>query len=705
MAAVSKSNNDTQETTPLVTKQINPSLTIADGETNTKQNEEQYQTGTKSEDIETFEETKHETDDIKLEMTRKACDGGESPQIVAKDDGDPIHKPCTCCCIPFSCECCALKTRLALFHKHESDSTMMLLDLNVKDTESHDLLSMLDLEMTGNDDYFIREIKQKVMQIRTPGENGQMPQIDEKEFESTFKEEIKGKLNQMREKDVAGMVGLIMRAMKKMTSREDETWTRDDDQDVLQLWISKKMRETQLKDEIIAKVMVWFRNPEFRMANKMINIQKPMQNEEDNCCAETRKIESVVVSKDPLLSKIEAVTNPKEEEDRNCCVRACVGTKEINKYGDSVPRKLTEDIWALAYCVVKNREVLPCSLFTTISCIYVVQVISLGLLIWSYSTELNKDVIVQYSSVRAADCSWGESWATGSMFIQNAHLHCQEMSMVEADASTQTYESLEGKRLYINEELQDVSVFQEHSWLFACLSFSSWVLLTTYILSSLANPFAFIAIGNHDYWNPTSCFCCVCNCSCRCSSIPCLLYGMAAANIILAVAAYYTGFVILYTYPLYFGIESPADIVLAPIGLVFILEIDNWAYEVVKMYYAEAAMDELLEWSFSGVTRTLRRLWGCLLGVLTFIGFAGCVYYVVSFKSNFSVIIGVSFANLMLITGVVFVIGTFIWLNVCIVWSINWCCSYCTCAGCRKNKECCSVDAFNSLEVVYDHEL
>eukprot|EP01083_Nonionella_stella_P217052 779451_1 len=130
--------------------------------------------------------------------------------------------------------------------------------------------------------------------------------------------------------------------------------------------------------------------------------------------------------------------------------------------------------------------------------------------------------------------------------------------MIEEDASTQEYD---------DQGSSDNQWYEtQNSILFALLSFSSWILLTTYILSSLANPFAFIAIANHRYWdpNPNCPNRCDCNCSCRCSSISCLLYSMAAANIILALAAYYTGFVILYTYPLFFGIESPVDIVLAP---------------------------------------------------------------------------------------------------------------------------------------------
>ena len=67
-------------------------------------------------------------------------------------------------------------------------------------------------------------------------------------------------------------------------------------------------------------------------------------------------------------------------------------------------------------------------------------------------------------------------------------------------------------------------------------------------------------------------------------------------NICLSLAAYATGFVILFSYPVYFGIGSPADIILTPIGLVFILEIDNWAYDIMRTFYSESNTDEL--WIF-----------------------------------------------------------------------------------------------------------
>ena len=62
---------------------------------------------------------------------------------------------------------------------------------------------------------------------------------------------------------------------------------------------------------------------------------------------------------------------------------------------------------------------------------------------------------------------------------------------------------------------------------------------------------------------------------------------MGWLNILLSTGAYVLGFVLLFVYPLYFGIGSPIDVILAPIGLVFVLEIDNWAYVIAKTFYPE----------------------------------------------------------------------------------------------------------------------
>ena len=71
---------------------------------------------------------------------------------------------------------------------------------------------------------------------------------------------------------------------------------------------------------------------------------------------------------------------------------------------------------------------------------------------------------------------------------------------------------------------------------------------------------------------------------------------MAWLNTLLSLGAYGLGFGILVGYPFYQGIESTIEIILTPIGLVFVLEIDNWVYEIAKQFYPEASMEEL--WIF-----------------------------------------------------------------------------------------------------------
>ena len=61
-------------------------------------------------------------------------------------------------------------------------------------------------------------------------------------------------------------------------------------------------------------------------------------------------------------------------------------------------------------------------------------------------------------------------------------------------------------------------------------------------------------------------------------------------------SAFLLGFCVLVTYPYYFGIEAPVEIILTPIGLVFVLEIDNWMYDIAKQCYKETRMEQV--WTF-----------------------------------------------------------------------------------------------------------
>ena len=69
-----------------------------------------------------------------------------------------------------------------------------------------------------------------------------------------------------------------------------------------------------------------------------------------------------------------------------------------------------------------------------------------------------------------------------------------------------------------------------------------------------------------------------CKCPCHSNSLGCMLRSMCCANVLLSFGAFCIGLMILFTYPFYFGSDSPIDIILTPIGLVFVLEIDNWMY-------------------------------------------------------------------------------------------------------------------------------
>ena len=71
---------------------------------------------------------------------------------------------------------------------------------------------------------------------------------------------------------------------------------------------------------------------------------------------------------------------------------------------------------------------------------------------------------------------------------------------------------------------------------------------------------------------------------------------MAWLNTFLSMFAFILGFWILITYPWYRDIDESIEIILTPLSLVFVLEIDNWMFEIAKQCYPETRMDKL--WTF-----------------------------------------------------------------------------------------------------------
>ena len=61
--------------------------------------------------------------------------------------------------------------------------------------------------------------------------------------------------------------------------------------------------------------------------------------------------------------------------------------------------------------------------------------------------------------------------------------------------------------------------------------------------------------------------------------------------------AFLLGFCVIVTYPYYFRLEAPIQIILTPIGLIFALEIDNWMFQTAKQCYPESRQDTL--WRFA----------------------------------------------------------------------------------------------------------
>ena len=98
----------------------------------------------------------------------------------------------------------------------------------------------------------------------------------------------------------------------------------------------------------------------------------------------------------------------------------------------------------------------------------------------------------------------------------------------------------------------------------------------------------------------------------NCNELSCALRTMARFNIFLSMSAFLTGIVIIFTYPTVFGIDTSVDIILTPISLVFILEVDNWSFEVAKQFYPEAMNSWIITASGSDydlLVKRKKRVW------------------------------------------------------------------------------------------------
>jgi len=205
--------------------------------------------------------------------------------------------------------------------------------------------------------------------------------------------------------------------------------------------------------------------------------------------------------------------------------------------------------------------------------------------------------------------------------------------VIEGAAQTQTWQNV--KEDYNSNNLLESAInaimqTKGDVFVFPFAAVFSFILLSCYIAYSMVNPSIMFIIGHEYNQNkmPLRCdkfvdhaypvckcclphgtkenmkhcctdFCVAFMCRCKCSSMSCLLYTMAWLNTILSLAAFGLGFWILGTYPAFFGIESPVDIILTPVGLVFVLEIDNWVSDVAKQFYPESEMTELYQFKAS----------------------------------------------------------------------------------------------------------
>ena len=174
---------------------------------------------------------------------------------------------------------------------------------------------------------------------------------------------------------------------------------------------------------------------------------------------------------------------------------------------------------------------------------------------------------------------------------------------------------------------------------------------------------------------------------------------MAWLNTILSLFAFSVGFCLLLTYPYYRGIDSSLEVILTPLGLVFVLEIDNWMYEIAKHCYPESTMDQL--WTFRSAIFREKPYFervsevGNAVAILYYIVINVClvvIVWIVSDQIHIDVIAGHS-VNIPQRMGLVPIIA--IILGFIGVFVIFQCCA---CWFCFKRK------LIDTYDIVYDDE-
>eukprot|EP01084_Bolivina_argentea_P311235 538703_1 len=252
---------------------------------------------------------------------------------------------------------------------------------------------------------------------------------------------------------------------------------------------------------------------------------------------------------------------------------------------DRVVAHLNEDIWSLAFVLIRTGKGLGCCFLIFLVLIWLIQFGSLVAMAYGFHASIYRDVIVPYN-VKGCDFPFNDTHNMNDTLLVDV---CEELDDLLMNSSVdiiiELSEAEPKKTEYDDHERFESGYMAVFGW----ASAFSYMLLSIYGFSSITNSITIFVISRRFDEDQTKCFG-------GCRSYLCGIGGflrvMSWANVFLTAFAFFIGLWILSFYTFYFGIQNVNDIMLTPIGIVFILELDDWAFVGVRNWYEEANDDD-----------------------------------------------------------------------------------------------------------------
>eukprot|EP01084_Bolivina_argentea_P034752 64369_1 len=292
--------------------------------------------------------------------------------------------------------------------------------------------------------------------------------------------------------------------------------------------------------------------------------------------------------------------------------------KELNQLDEFKDKghklQFEEDIYSLhaSFYFKQNKGPGCLCVFTTF--IFMVQLMSLLAILWCFDVSYTEDIIKNYQINELRQCfdvvgvaqrnnsdihnstyclslanEPTPANATNKTNITNAIYTTTTINTTTAvnttmpinttdDNTTMTTPTWNAFSLIEDNSYTQQFATKQPSWYllgYACTAFTSLLLLTVYVSKTMVSPVKLlVALKYVD--SPT-----------MTSATKFKIVFIAFLNGLLITFAYGIGCWTITSSPFYFGMSDPFQLLTLPIGIVFILEVDDWGYQFIKIAFAK----------------------------------------------------------------------------------------------------------------------